>query len=389
MIVTDVDMGRSFSVLLFCIAMDPILTYLNRVPGMLTVQGYVDDTTMAGDTATGMQWLTDAWNVCAKLKTAGIQIDEHQCWKAGGIHMHGGTAGLIDQHPPLAWTTQLQGHATLRRALMARAGSPITTIVCRGNFFRCITPREVDNLLTGEKVEAIEPLFFVQCKCSNKCSILVNHQASQATLNAMERANWGAHLIQGRATALGLLLYGKYARVEAGWEPVTELRGTQTINPKALAKANHRLALFSTPAHSIVQRSLANNCFILSLNLYQSTYFGFDWNDINLYQQRTSKLLLGRPWLVGRYLPHIFRWLGDAPALDPAVTLTAACLGYWLTQNGPTHILSPGDPDAETRQGAVVQRIFWHGYRYWVLIGLLTCFASLPDNPPDNSSFVF
>jgi hypothetical protein len=37
--------------------MDPILTYLNRIPGMLTVQGYVDDTTMAGDTTTGMQWL--------------------------------------------------------------------------------------------------------------------------------------------------------------------------------------------------------------------------------------------------------------------------------------------------------------------------------------------
>ena len=50
MIVTGVDTGRSFSVLLFCIAMDPILTYLNKVPGVLTVQGYVDDTTMAGDT---------------------------------------------------------------------------------------------------------------------------------------------------------------------------------------------------------------------------------------------------------------------------------------------------------------------------------------------------
>ena len=91
-----------------------------------------------------------------------------------------------------------------------------------------------------------------------------------------------------------------------------------------MLKANQRLALFSSPAHSVVQRSLANNCFILSLNIYQSTYFGFNWDDINLYQQRSSKLLLGRPWLVGRYLPHIFRWLGIAPALDPAITLTAA-----------------------------------------------------------------
>ena len=98
MIVTGVDMGRSFSVLLFCIAMDPILTYLNRIPGMLTVQGYVDDTTMAGDTAAGMQWLLDAWTVCRQLQSAGIQIDEHHCWKASGINAHGTHEGCLTDH---------------------------------------------------------------------------------------------------------------------------------------------------------------------------------------------------------------------------------------------------------------------------------------------------
>ena len=42
-----VDMGRSFSVYLFCLAMDPLFTYLNQIPGVLAVQGYVDDTTIA------------------------------------------------------------------------------------------------------------------------------------------------------------------------------------------------------------------------------------------------------------------------------------------------------------------------------------------------------
>ena len=81
-----------------------------------------------------------------------------------------------------------------------------------------------------------------------------------------------------------------------------------------------------------------------------------------MYQQRTAKLLLGRPWLAARYLPHIFRWLGIAPTLDPAITLTAACLGYRFRQNGTAAILSPGCPEAETRQGAVVQRTF----RAWI-----------------------
>ena len=116
MIVTGVDMGRSFSVLLFCVAMEPVLTYL-KIPGMLAVQGYVDDTTMVGDITAGMQWLTDAWNICTRLRSAGIQIDEHHCWKASGVNMHGACSGHIDQHPPLQWTRRLQGHATLRQAL--------------------------------------------------------------------------------------------------------------------------------------------------------------------------------------------------------------------------------------------------------------------------------
>ena len=33
-----VDMGRSFSVYLFCLAMDPLFTYLNRIPGVISVR---------------------------------------------------------------------------------------------------------------------------------------------------------------------------------------------------------------------------------------------------------------------------------------------------------------------------------------------------------------
>ena len=88
--------------------MDPVLTYLNRIPGMLTVQGYVDDTTMVGDTTAGMQWLTDAWQACIRLKSAGIQIDEHHCWRTSGINMHAASSGQIDQYPPLNWAQVYQ-----------------------------------------------------------------------------------------------------------------------------------------------------------------------------------------------------------------------------------------------------------------------------------------
>ena len=54
---TGVDMGRAFSVFLFCIGVDPVLTVLNRIPGVITVQGYIDDTPLL-DVVTRLAGLT-------------------------------------------------------------------------------------------------------------------------------------------------------------------------------------------------------------------------------------------------------------------------------------------------------------------------------------------
>ena len=197
--------------------MDPILTYLNRIPGVLTVQGYVDDTTLAGDTAAGMQWLSDVWTICKKLRTAGIQIDEHHCWRANGARMNAPQSGCLDDFPALEWIQNTRGHATLHQALVQRAGRSTTTVVSRGKHFVCLTPTQVDQTLAGEAMDNLTGLFLTQCSCANKCSVLVNHQAVQNTLNALERSNWGAHLIEGKATALGLLLYGRFSRSQQGW----------------------------------------------------------------------------------------------------------------------------------------------------------------------------
>ena len=52
-----VDMGRSFSVYLFCLAMDPLFTYLNRIPGVISVQGYIDDTAIPNASVGLKKWL--------------------------------------------------------------------------------------------------------------------------------------------------------------------------------------------------------------------------------------------------------------------------------------------------------------------------------------------
>ena len=78
-----VDMGRSFSVYLFCFAMDPLFHYWNRIPGVISVQAYVDDTTIAG-TAIDPKWLCDVAvaDVYRRVASAGFHIDCHTCFRS-------------------------------------------------------------------------------------------------------------------------------------------------------------------------------------------------------------------------------------------------------------------------------------------------------------------
>ena len=80
-ILQGVDMGRSFSVYLFCLAMDPVFHYLNRIPGVISVQGYVDDTTIVGS-AENAEWLGNVSACYVQLRSAGFVVDGHSCYRS-------------------------------------------------------------------------------------------------------------------------------------------------------------------------------------------------------------------------------------------------------------------------------------------------------------------
>ena len=78
----EVDMGRAVSVLLFCVAMDPIYVVLNAIPGVLSVKGYMDDNATCG---TDGLWLSAAQRAFTLATTAGFQVLGHDCigaWSA-------------------------------------------------------------------------------------------------------------------------------------------------------------------------------------------------------------------------------------------------------------------------------------------------------------------
>ena len=56
LVYSGVDMGRSSSVFLFCLAMDPILVALNSIPTVRLVSGYIDDTSLVGEVTPSFDW---------------------------------------------------------------------------------------------------------------------------------------------------------------------------------------------------------------------------------------------------------------------------------------------------------------------------------------------
>ena len=71
-------MGRAFSVLLLCVAMDPWYHYVHRIPRVLTNRGYMDDNATGG---LGLQWLPEAQKLINRFSTAGLVVLTHSCYK--------------------------------------------------------------------------------------------------------------------------------------------------------------------------------------------------------------------------------------------------------------------------------------------------------------------
>ena len=357
-------MGRSFSVLLFCIAMDPILSYLNQIPGVLRVQGYVDDTTLVGDTRESLQWLHEVGQLCTHLRTAGIKVDPHYCWRAAFVKSTQCPCTMMTPLHPLEWILQIEGKPTLTDAILPlrlRRDHKGFVAICRDRFF-CVLSVQQLRQLSDLFIPEIMDMIAFKCTCSNKCGILTNTILTAGQFAALDKGHWGMHLLQNSLPALGLHLIGRFNLVAREWKEVDFHHTFAVSTPKAMTKILHRMSVFASPAHSVVKKSIAHASFIQSCTYYPSAYLGFTPDDVHQFRQMQSKLLLGRKWLVAEHIPHIFRWLNIAPTCDPGIEMTLAAVGYFLRRGGNVLLLLPRAQVAADRHTAMVQEIWqaWH-----------------------------
>ena len=213
--------------------MDPVLTLLNRTPGVISVQGYIDDTTLAGR-GDSVSWTGRCWNLLMKLRTAGIQVDSHQCWRAAEVTMH-----------PTCKVRTLP--ASFKEELFARQGSCTAAIdlsMVQLRYFNLLLARDVSfivlsipqvrEILLGHS-DIVYSLYSLPCCCSTKTMTLTNKKLGTRIAMELDMAEIGAHTLVTTAPSLGLLLEGKFYISEGTWREVQPSEGSWR-NTKATTK---------------------------------------------------------------------------------------------------------------------------------------------------------
>ena len=355
-ILQGVDMGRSFSVFLFCFAMDPLFHYLNRIPEVLAVEAYVDDTTIIGN-AQSLEWIQKVSDTYHKVKTAGFIVDSHTCYRAlSNSVMRFSPQKLTDEELLMEWPNILESdsYPTVQDAMRSNCCPGYNTLIVRLARFRLrrLTPEgrqvetvadhlvvnysydQVRDVLRGRHFHTVGAFATAACSCKSKSQIVTNFALRPAALSHVEKSGYGVHAVAPCAPSLGLALTGRVMFNDEGeWQEAPELATLYDIKPAPFQKIVQRLLqLFRAPTLSIVARCTCFNTYIVSVMPYTASYFGLCATDLNFLRQQAVKFLLKRHWLESEILPYVLRLVGIAPVLDPALVATVAATGLYFRE---------------------------------------------------------
>lgn len=325
---SGVDMGRSTSVYFFCLAMDPIFTMLNQIPGVIAIAGYVDDTTIIGKLDGDLHWIRACFRLINQWRTAGIVMDQHTCWKVGTpgspdiplaqlLPCAGYRDNLFAQNP--------EGRATFHEAVFA-AELGKSAIVARGPHFVHLSLAEIRSALLQGSSWLIQ-LAQGGCECKSKMAVLVNANLSPPTCLILDQNGLGLQAVAPSTVNLGL-------GVSSGWAfngrvmAHTEAPHTWATDlAKQIAKFELRIKSATVAHLSIHKRIIYFNAFCLSLFNYGGSWRCYPQEQLRPLYQTMLSFILQRKWFPALLLPGVCRYLRIGPLLDPSHMQATSSIG--------------------------------------------------------------
>ena len=354
---SGVDMGRSTSVFFFCLAMDPIFVSLNRIPGVINVFGYVDDTTIVGRTDPHLDWPRAVMQEVSNWHSAGIRMDGHHCWRIGltcdYLTPYDTLVSTDTIHPPPEWITP-HGFPTLTTTKFSLPHEVPYLVVARGTSALIVEWPTYIAMLNGDS-NLLGVLAAVQCNCRSKTKILTNAFLTTHHIQELDISGLGAQCLSDDTTNLGLIVYGGISLDEDGNTiMIPPQKGLPYFASKALRKMDRRKHRIMASPHSIKYNITFCNMYCNSGFAYVKSSSAILPTDLNQIYNTYVDILLRRPWFDKLHLPGIFRWLDIGPLLDPSIMQAVAVFGYFHRWGGQLGSLAPSK-----------QRYRQHVFRIW------------------------
>ena len=335
-----VDMGRAFSVLLFCVAMDPWYYHVHQIPRVLINRGYMDDNATGGD---GLSWLSPAQNLFQKFADAGFVVLSHHCYK-------------VELLPPPAYETPsfftcdhiTDGYPSFAASL---PNPPISSYLRLSSGSRCVVLHSsllsFSPFLHCPTFPHILPfLHTAPCQCKCKTFLIPNFPLTSPDLCYLDSTPWGSKIISPSATMLGLFLHSPYTQVTTLYdEQMNPLPPTSPFTRKDIEAAQLRKPITvmqkrtracSALGLSFRDRTLFLSFYVLSLPVYHHSTLLPSSPFYRIYYSLIRRLLAPRHWIQASHLPGIVTYLRLGTLHCPVIHLTCSLLGYCLRCYGET-----------------------------------------------------
>ena len=330
---TGVDMGRAFSVLLFCVAMDPWYYHVHKIPRVLVNKGYMDDNATGG---AGLKWLARAERLINSFASAGFVVLMHACYH---------TEILPSADPSSSLISSCASVTTGYPSLFSSLPSPIPNAWLRlKSGSRAITIHSSQLSISSLGVrcpshpQLLSFLHTAPCNCKCKTFLLPNFTLSEDDLILLDSTPFGAKILAAHATMLGLFLHSPTSRVAPCYNDQGDLISPLLSRPapdietsqsrKALATMDHRARAVS--ALSFRERTLFLSFYVMSIPLYIHSTLLPSPDLLSQYTRILPKVLCPRPWMKAAFLPGVVTFIKLGILHCPQISTFSSLVGYCL-----------------------------------------------------------
>ena len=290
-VLVGVDMGSAISPFFFCLAIDPLIRILNRIPRICETRCYMDDNAVA---CLGINPIKEAQNSFMIFRPVGIRVKTHTCCKFFPLIR-------TPQTKPAAATPA--GPSWLLAAQQALAKSPRASLFrpLHGSFF--LSRKTVTAIAarshTGRR--ALRRLCQLRCSCGCKTAYITRRPVSTSQLQALDALPWGAKPLTCCSKALGLPLHARhsYPVRRRGFKASKFSRATisKAAHANSLKKCADRAARVHETMSPMHQQLVYAAAYMQSTTYYPSSVFPPSAEICTTRQEQLQSILFAVRWV--------------------------------------------------------------------------------------------